>query len=193
MTLAAGAVVTEEMRASLLARLAALARLWELVTRDLTLAHVNHFERRGVLPIAFTLLHAIVGQDRNRALLFGGPVLWESHAARVGYTGPHPGRGTPMSVAEQLRLGDVDAWRAYQRDVFSATQRAVREAPLERLAAPFPLSPSSFEGGFLQLLVGTADRARVIDVVEAWIYQHGIRHAGELEHARALVGLGGVA
>jgi hypothetical protein len=33
----------------------------------------------------------------------------------------------------------------------------------------------------------------VIDVVEAWIYQHGIRHAGELEHARALVGLGGVA
>jgi hypothetical protein len=28
--------------------------------------------------------------------------------------------------------------------------------------------------------------------MDAYLYQHGIRHLGELEHARSLVGLGGV-
>jgi len=30
------------------------------------------------------------------------------------------------------------------------------------------------------------------DALECWIYQHGLRHMGEIEHARALVGLGGM-
>jgi hypothetical protein len=187
------APVTDEIRASLEARLAALERLWELATADLTVDHVNHFERPGVLPMAFTLIHAICGQDRNRATLFGGAVLWDAHKEKVGFTGPHPGRGTPMEVAERIRLRDMDAWRAYQRAVFGATRAAVREASLGRLAEPFVLTPEVFRGGFLALLTGSPDDVRVIDVVEAWIYQHGIRHAGELEHARALVGLGGVA
>jgi hypothetical protein len=185
--------VTEEMRASLLQRFGALEQLWQLLTRDLTLQHVNHFERPGVLPIAFTLLHAIGGQDRSRAALFGGGVMWDAHARQVGYTGQHPGRGTPMSVAEQIRIKDVDAWRLYQRDVFAATRSVLTRAPLSELAAPHSMSREAFEGGFLALLVGTRENVRVIDAVEAWIYQHGIRHAGELEHARALVGLGGVA
>lgn len=187
------APVTEEMRASLGQRLAALEQLWDLATRDLTLEHVNHFERAGVLPIAFTLIHAICGQDRNRATLFGGPVLWDAHKESVGFIGPHPGRGTSMKVAEQLRLRDMDAWREYQRAVFSRTRSALREASLARLAEPFALPPDAFRGGFLALLTGAPENVRVIDVVEAWIYQHGIRHVGELEHARALVGLQGVA
>lgn len=187
------APVTADVRASLEERLVALERLWELATKDLTLEHVNHYERPGVLPIAFTLLHAIVGQDRSRAALFGGTVMWEAHAARVGYTGPHPGRGTPMEVAEQVRVGDMEAWRTYQRDVFAATRSVVHTARLDELGARYPIAPASFAGGFLALLTGSPDRVRVIDVVEAWIYQHGIRHVGELEHARALVGLRGVA
>jgi len=185
--------VSEEMRGSLLARIAAMERLWDLATRDLTLEQANHHEREGVLPIAFTLVHAITGQDRSAAALFGGPVLWDTHAAPIGLVGVMPKRGTPMSDAEQVRIGDMDAWRRYQREVFARTQRALHEATLERLAEPFPLGPEAFAGGFLALLTGSADRVRVIDVVEAWVYQHGIRHAGELEHARALVGLRGVA
>lgn len=185
--------VTEELRVSLSMRLAALEKLWDLATRDLTLAHVNHFERPGVLPMAFTLIHAIAGQDRNRATLFGGPVLWDAWSTRVGFTGPHPGRGTPMAVAERIRIGDLDAWCAYQATVFNATRAAVAKASVERLSERFPMKPESFAGGYLALLVGEVERVRVIDVVEAWIYQHGIRHAGELEHARALVGLRGVA
>ena len=193
MSTAITAPVTEEMRASLTARFSALEQLWDLATHDLTLEHVNHFERPGVLPIAFTLLHVVTGQDRNRATLFGGPVIWDQHAGRVGFSGPLPGRGTAMSVAEQVRIGDVHAWRTYQREVFTATRNALRDASLERLGERSPMEPERFAGGFLALLTGSAERVSVIDVLEAWIYQHGIRHVGELEHARALVGLRGVA
>jgi hypothetical protein len=191
-SIATVAPVSEEMRASLAARLAALEKLWEMATIDLTVAHVNHVERPGVLPIAFTLLHAIAGQDRSRTSLFGGPMLWDAYAAKVGFTGSLPGRGTAMDVAERVRIADMDAWRAYQREVFAHTRGAVRAASLERLGARYPMEPRSFAGGFLELLVGSIERVRVIDVTEAWIYQHGIRHLGELEHARALVGLRGV-
>jgi hypothetical protein len=32
----------------------------------------------------------------------------------------------------------------------------------------------------------------VLDAAECWIYQHGLRHMGEIEHARGLVGLTGM-
>ena len=32
----------------------------------------------------------------------------------------------------------------------------------------------------------------VLDAIECWIYQHGLRHMGEIELARGLVGLGGM-
>jgi hypothetical protein len=32
----------------------------------------------------------------------------------------------------------------------------------------------------------------VLDGVECWLYQHGLRHMGEIEMARGLVGLGGM-
>ena len=32
----------------------------------------------------------------------------------------------------------------------------------------------------------------VLDGFECWLYQHGLRHMGEIELARGLVGLGGM-
>ena len=184
--------VTEEMRGSLLERVAAMHRLWDFLTADLAAEHVNHFERAGVLPIAFTLAHAVANEDRSAASLLGGDALWDAHAGRVRLTGDVPRRGTPMEVAEQVRIGNVDAWREYQRAVFQRTERAIAEASLSRLADRHEITPQALKGGYLELLVGTPERVRVMDALEAWVYQHGIRHAGELEHARALVGLQGV-
>jgi len=36
------------------------------------------------------------------------------------------------------------------------------------------------------------DGITVLDGFECWIYQHGLRHMGEIELARGLVGLGGM-
>lgn len=183
------AAVTEDVRASLALRMAAMHRLFERATADLTREHVNAFERTGVLPIAFSLAHAVISEDRSVGRLLGGSLLWDDHADRVRLAGGVPLRGTPMAEAERVRVGDLDAWRAYQRAVFARTERLVRDAPLEKLAAALPVRPDA--AAFLALLVGDGD-VRIIDALEAWVYQHGIRHVGEIEHARALVGLGGV-
>jgi len=188
----AAAAVTEDTRTSLEDRVSAMHRLWDFLTADLTAEHANHLERPGVLPIAFTLAHAISNEDRSIATLLGGEPLWDSHADRVGLSGKLPRRGTPMEEAERTRIRDIDAWRVYQRAVFDRTERAIAGASLDRLAERHEIAPQALKGGFLELLVGTPDRVRVMDALEAWVYQHGIRHVGELEHARALVGLKGV-
>ena len=96
---------TEAWRQSFGARMTAANNLLESAVKDVTLEQANHKERDGVLSIAFSLAHVVGGQDRNVArLLDKGPMLWESGgwAARVGYAGVMPERGTPMSVAEIL-------------------------------------------------------------------------------------------
>lgn len=182
--------ITEDVRASLLQRVRAAHRLFGLAVADLTVEQVNHFERKAVLPIAFSLAHAVISEDRSISRLLGVPMLWDQHADRVRLAGGVPFRGTPMSEAEQVRIGDIDAWRAYQRAVHSRSEELIAAAPLTRLGEAYPTKPEG--AAFLALLVGDRE-VRVIDALEAWVFQHAIRHVGELEHARALVGLGGVA
>jgi hypothetical protein len=188
--------VSEEWRAGVAQRIAAAHALWQQGVSDLTLKQVNHFERPGVLPIAFTLMHFVAGEDRNTARYLGtGTPLWdkEGWAKRVGLVGEPPQRGTPMADAERIRLGDVDAWRAYQSAVFARTERALAELPLASFAekAMDRPPPSMLKGAFIGLLVPEGE-IRVSDVCEAYLFQHAVRHLGELEHARALVGLGGL-
>ena len=126
-TKAARSPVSEEWRASIAQRLDAVHALWQQGVADLTIEQVNHFERPGVLPIAFTLMHFVVGEDRNAAKYLGaGALLWDEQewAKRVGLVGEPPVRGTPMADAERIRLGDVDAWRLYQTAVFARTESA---------------------------------------------------------------------
>lgn len=190
MSIQATPAVTEADRASLSRRIRAAHQLFDLAVSDLTHEQVDHFERKGVLPIAFSLAHLVISQDRSMTRLFAVPLLWDAHAGRVRLAGGVPFRGSPMAEAEKVRIGDMDAWRAYQREVFARTEQLIATAPLAKLAEIYPDTPTGT--AFLALLVDGAP-VRVIDAVEAWIYQHAIRHAGELEHARALVGLGGIA
>jgi hypothetical protein len=170
--------------------------MWQLGVSDLTVAQVNHLERSGVLPIAFTLMHLVVGEDRNTARHLGADtLLWDQQgwARRVGLVGAPPVRGTPMAEAERIRLGDVDAWRAYQTAVFARTEVALAALPLARFSEKAMDRPPAdkLKGSFLALIVPEGD-IRVSDVCEAHVFQHAVRHLGELEHARALVGLGGI-
>ena len=195
-SVARSTAVSEEWRASLANRVAALHALWQQGVADLTLDHANHFERAGVLPIAFTLIHFVVGEDRNAARYLGaGALLWDQQgwAKRVGLVGEPPVRGTPMADAERIRLGDIGAWRAYQTAVFARTERALATLPLDRFAQKAMDRPPAdkLRGAFIALLVPEGD-FHVSDVCEAYLFQHAARHLGELEHARALVGLGGL-
>jgi hypothetical protein len=188
--------VSEEWRASIAQRIVAVHALWQSGVSDLRLEQVNHFERAGVLPIAFTLMHFVVGEDRNAAQYLGADaLLWDqqSWARRVGFAGDPPIRGTPMADAERMRLGDVDAWREYQTVVFARTERVLATLPLGRFAEKAMDRPPAdkLKGSFLALIVPEGE-IRVSDVCEAYLFQHAVRHLGELEHARALVGRGGL-
>jgi hypothetical protein len=103
--------------------------------------------------------------------------------------------GKHRTVDEMVhqRIGDYDAFKAYQREVFDRTENHLaRMDPSEftRVLIERPFPP----------LVATTYSARVagpegitvLDGFECWLYQHGLRHMGEIELARGLVGLGGM-
>ena len=185
----------EGWRRSIGARMTAVNGLLERAVADLTLEQANHRERPGVLSIAFSLAHVVGGQDRNAAgYLDHGPTLWESGswAERVGYAGEMPRRGTPMSVAERIQFRDLGAWRAYQSAVFGRTDSSIAHTPLARFdEIVITDRPASGAGSFLFALVPSGP-IRLREVCEAYLFQHASRHLGEIEHARALVGLGGL-
>ena len=79
--------MSEMFVASLRNRIRAMNTLWERAVSDMTLAQVNHQERAGVLPIAFSLSHFMRAQDQALSGPFlGGPQLWDAGgwAAKVG-------------------------------------------------------------------------------------------------------------
>jgi hypothetical protein len=70
-------------------RIRAMNILWERAISDMSLAQVNHHERNGVLPIAFSFSHFMRGQDQSVSRVFlGESPLWESggRATKVGVT-----------------------------------------------------------------------------------------------------------
>lgn len=168
---------------------------WQLAVADLTLEHVNHHERAGVLPISFTLMHLVTTEDvRICERLTGQESHWASGnwASRVGVNVESVFRGTPMAIAESLRFQDMDAWREYQSGVFAQTIDLLSNTDDERWdEVIWEAVPSSMSRGFLSLLVGDG-HVTLGTYLEVVAYHHSLRHLGELEHARALVGLGGI-
>jgi hypothetical protein len=101
-------------------------------------------------------------------------------------------RGTPIEVAETLRFKDIDAWRAFQSEVFAQTMDALARTEDDRYdEVVLAEIPDSLRGGWLHMLSGDGP-VRMGDYLETVLYHHAIRHLGELEHARSLVGLHGV-
>lgn len=168
---------------------------WQEAVADLTLEHVNHHERAGVLPIAFSLMHLVNTEDfRICERITGQEPLWKAGgwAEKVGVSVPAVFRGTPMDVAETLRFQDIDAWRDYQTAAFAQTDALLLAADDARWDEIYlEAVPAAQQGGFIHLLVGDGP-VRLGDYLEVVLYHHALRHLGELEHARALVGLHGV-
>jgi hypothetical protein len=176
-------------------RIRAMHRLWTISTGDLSTDQINYKERDGVLPIAFSLLHFVCGEDRNASrLLLDEPTLWESEvwADRIGGNLLDVPRGTPIDVAETATIGDAVAWREYQAAVFGRTEAAMGVQQPSRYEEPvFEALPERLSGSFVNLITDAGHPVVLGDLLDGFIYQHGIRHLGELDHARSLLGLTG--
>lgn len=181
---------------SLRNRVRAMNTLWQRAVSDMTLAHVNHQERAGVLPIAFSLSHFMRAQDQSISGPFlRGQSLWDAGgwAAKVGVTVDRLGREETVEEMENIRFADFDAWRAYQSDVIARTAAVLDDVTEVQLAEVLlPKLPPNMQNIYCALVTGPAGPLRKLEVIECFIYQHGLRHMGEIEHGRALVGLGGM-
>lgn len=178
---------------ALLKRVRAMHMLWHANTSDLTVEQVNHHERIGVLPITFSLFHYVNGEDRSVSeRLLDAPSIWNADwSARTGIASDPIRRGTPIEIAEQVRITDMSAWLAYQSAVFERTEQVLATLAAGRWDdVVFDRVPDAFKGGFIGYLAGD-DPILLGDLMDALLYQHGMRHLGEIEHGRSLVGLQG--
>jgi hypothetical protein len=179
---------------SLQRRLIAMHSLWYDAVATMGPEHVNHVERAEVLPIAFSLFHLAQIED-GALLMLGGldPVYDEEWGDRIGLGVRDHGKHRTVAEMTEQRIGDYEAFCAYQRAVFDRTEVWVAELDPDDLGRvvverPFPdLIATTFSAR-----VAGPGGLTVLDGLECWIYQHGLRHMGEVEHARALVGLGGM-
>lgn len=174
--------------------MAAMHSLYYQAVDSMELEHVNHFERDGVLPIAFSLFHNANVHDASFLLLTGVAPLWDERwQARVQMAIDDHGKARTVDEMVHQRIGDYEAFKEYQRAVFDRTEgylATLDPAELSRVVVPRPF-PEAIASTFSARVAGEVG-VTVHDGFECWLYQHGLRHMGEIEHARALVGLGGM-
>ena len=186
--------MTELILDSLQRRVRALHSLYSDALGTMDIDQVNHFEREGVLPIAFSLFHIANMIDTSFMVITGLTPTWnEDWEARV-----RPAiadHGKHRSVAEMIhqRIGDYGAFQDYLHLVFDRVESWLADldpAELTRIVIRRPF-PDQIASTFSARVAGS-EGITVLDAVECWIYQHGLRHMGEIELARGLVGLGGM-
>jgi len=145
------------------------------------LEQVNAVVAPTSLPIAFSLVHQVLIED-GTIVFTGGPAPQFSPRWAQQIDLGIDDHGKERSVEEMMgqRIGNYDSFLQFQRLVFAATESYV--------AAPYgPSVAHTFSAR-----VGGERGITRSDALECWIYQHALRHMGEIEHARSLVGLSGM-
>ena len=179
---------------SLRRRMRAMHSLWEDAVATMNLEHVNHVEREPVLPIAFSLFHFVQIEDGSATMLGAGEMVYDDEwGQRMGLAIEDHGKHRTVDEMVAQRIGDYEAFSDYMGAVFGKTESWLAKldpAALDEVVVARPFPPQ-IATTYSARVAGDAGIKR-LDAIECWIYQHGLRHMGEIEHARALVGLQGM-
>ena len=179
---------------SLRRRMRAMHSLYEDAVATMDLDQVNHYEREGVLPIAFSLFHIVNMIDVSFMAITGQAPVWnDDWQQRVQMAVVDHGKHRTVAEMEAQRIGDYGAFIEYMNVVFARTEAwlaGLDPAELTRVVVTRPL-PEQIASTYSARVAGP-EGITVLDATECWIYQHGLRHMGEIEHARGLVGLQGM-
>jgi hypothetical protein len=186
--------VAELILDSLCRRMRAMHSLWEGAVDTMTVDQVNYVERDPILPIAFSLFHFVQIEDGSATMLGAGPMVYDdSWATRMQLTIADHGKHKTVDEMMAQRIGDYDVFRSYMNAVFEKTESwlaALDPVTLADVVVTRPFPPQ-IATTYSAMVAGDVGITR-LDATECWIYQHGLRHMGEIEHARALVGLHGM-
>ena len=115
--------MTELILDSLQRRMAAMHGLYHQATSTMDIDHVNHVERDGTLPIAFSLFHYTNMEDASFMLITGIPPVWDAAwQAQVRVSINDHGKHRTVEEMMAQRIGDYAAFCEYQRTVFDRTE-----------------------------------------------------------------------
>lgn len=185
-----GGIVLDSLRR----RMRAMHSLWEDAVSTMDLEQVNYVEREPVLPIAFSLFHFVQIEDGSATMLGAGSMVYdEGWARRMELAIADHGKARTVDEMLGQRIGNYGAFRDYLARVFDKTESwlaGLDPAALAEVVVARPFPPQ-IASTYSARVAGEAGITR-LDGTECWIYQHGLRHMGEIEHARALVGLHGM-
>lgn len=184
----------ERVLNSLRRRMRALFSLYEEATATMSVEQVNHREREGILPMAFSLFHYINLQDTAFMGLAGEPPIWnEGWERRIRPQIADHGKDRTVGEMQFQQIGDYAAFIEYMNAVFARTETwlaRLQPDELERVVVPRPFPPQI--ASTFSARVAGEQGITVLDGIECWIYQHGLRHMGEIELSRSFVGLQGM-
>ena len=135
--------MTDLILDSLQRRMRALHSLYYDAVDTMTIDHVNHFEREGVVPIAFCLFHITNMIDASFMAMTGTTPIWNDEwADRVKMTINDHGKHRTVDEMVDQRIGDYDAFQEYMRAVFARTEAWLDEldpAELTRVVITRPV------------------------------------------------------
>ncbi len=115
--------MTDLILDSLQRRMRAMHSLYYDAVDTMTIDHVNHFEREGVVPIAFCLFHITNMIDASFLAMTGTSPIWnDDWAAKVNMTINDHGKHRTVDEMVNQRIGDYDAFQEYMRAVFTRTE-----------------------------------------------------------------------
>lgn len=183
-----------DYRSSLVRRLRAVHHLYDEAARTMTLEQVNAVAHPTTLPIAFSFVHQVLIEDGSLIFLGGpAPLFDDEWAARIGLGVRDHGKARSVEEMMHQRIENYDAFLDFQQRVFRASESYVASldpSSMSDMIVPFPYG-ETLAHTFSALVAGEAGITRS-DALECWVYQHALRHMGEIEHARSLVGLTGM-
>lgn len=184
----------EFVRGALLRRMRTMHSLYGEAVATMDLDQVNQVVAPGILPIAFPLYHYTNLHDAAFMGISGAMPIWnEAWQARVRMAIDTHGKDEPPEKMIDQRIGDYDAFKEYQRSVFDRTEahiEAMDPVDLDRVVVAPPYPPA-VQNTYSERCAGPRG-ITVLDAIECWLYQHGLRHMGEIEMVRGFFGLGGV-
>ena len=179
---------------SLRRRFRAMHSLYEDATATMTLDQVNHREKQRVMPIAFSLFHYVNMQDASFMILSGEPFICnEEILDAINPSIRDHGKHKTVEEMDVQQIGNYEAFIDYMNKVFARTETWLAQldpAELDRVLLVRPFGPA-IENTYSARVAGP-DGLTVLDGIECWLYQHGLRHMGEIELARGFVGLEGM-
>ncbi len=186
--------VYEVFLSSLVAKMRVMHSLYTDAVDSMNINHVNYVERQNVLPIAFSLFHFVQIEDFSASMLGAGEMIYSENLGKsMGLTILDSGKEKTVEEMSHQSIGNYDVFKNYMKDVFFKTEswlKRLKFNELTEIKVQYPYPPSI--ASTYSARVGGEYGITRLTGIECWIYQHGLRHMGEIEHSRSLVGLKGM-